>query len=226
MIRSATLNLKTLQHGDSFFPSAAVSFSWGLEAMVNSKTVTNATHVAEFLSSHLFDRWLNFDRPIIHYARTEVMLEKIIDLDHLVHAQCLPAEQRSGSIKMGSAILNVHKELETPGANDLIEEISKGNFYGHLSVVQGFLWQKINLELAHIDLISVHSICMNILSAAVRLSVVGYLDAQKIYTNLQPNIIPFLDTAAPEINQLHSFTPQIDIASMNHESDEMRMFSN
>ena len=81
MIRSATLNLKTLQHGDSFFPSAAVSFSWGLEAMVNSKTVTNATHVAEFLSSHLFDRWLNFDRPIIHYARTEVMLEKIIDLD-------------------------------------------------------------------------------------------------------------------------------------------------
>jgi urease accessory protein len=67
---------------------------------------------------------------------------------------------------------------------------------------------------------------MNILSAAVRLSVVGYLDAQKIYTNLQPNIIPFLDTAAPEINQLHSFTPQIDIASMNHESDEMRMFSN
>jgi len=44
--------LAVLQFGDSFFPSGAVSFSWGLEGLFDSGVVTDADAVSAFVIGH------------------------------------------------------------------------------------------------------------------------------------------------------------------------------
>ena len=41
--------LNVLQHGDSFFPSGSVSFSWGLEAMAGSGSLATSDDVQAFI---------------------------------------------------------------------------------------------------------------------------------------------------------------------------------
>ena len=66
--------LAVLQFGDSFFPSGAVSFSWGLEGLSDSGVVTDADAVRAFVIGQLRARWAEFDRPVVvaaHRARIE-----------------------------------------------------------------------------------------------------------------------------------------------------------
>ena len=67
--------LAVLQFGDSFFPSGAVSFSWGLEGLSDSGVVTGADEVRAFVIGQLRARWAEFDRPVVvaaHRARMDL----------------------------------------------------------------------------------------------------------------------------------------------------------
>ena len=59
---AAADQLALLQHGDSFFPSGAVSFSWGLETLAEDGRVATAADVAAFLEGQLRWRWATCDR--------------------------------------------------------------------------------------------------------------------------------------------------------------------
>ena len=60
--------LMLLQHSDSAFPSGAVSFSWGLETLVNRGIVTKADDVQAFLYAQLTARWASLDRIMLVHA--------------------------------------------------------------------------------------------------------------------------------------------------------------
>ena len=60
--------LMLLQHSDSAFPSGAVSFSWGLETLVNRGIVAKADDVQAFLNAHLTARWASLDRIMLVHA--------------------------------------------------------------------------------------------------------------------------------------------------------------
>ena len=57
--------LALLQYGDSFFPSGAVSFSWGLEGLASRGAVETEEDVKGFVVGQLDARWAHFDRAII-----------------------------------------------------------------------------------------------------------------------------------------------------------------
>ena len=88
--------LAVLQFGDSFFPSGAVSFSWGLEGLSDSGVVTDADAVRAFVIGQLRARWAEFDRPVVvaaHQAR--MSLEDVTAIDAQVELQSPCAELRS-----------------------------------------------------------------------------------------------------------------------------------
>ena len=60
--------LALLQHGDSFFPSGAVSFSWGLEMLKQDDFVTSKDDVENFLINQLAERWTPFDRVVLAHT--------------------------------------------------------------------------------------------------------------------------------------------------------------
>jgi len=78
--------LAVLQFGDSFFPSGAVSFSWGLEGLSDCGVVADADAVRAFVIGQLRARWAEFDRPVVvaaHQAR--MSLEEVAAITPHVH---------------------------------------------------------------------------------------------------------------------------------------------
>lgn len=227
MTEAAAGTLSVLQHADSMFPSGAVSFSWGLEALVNRGVVTGRETLSEFMAAHVRGRWAGLDRPAIAHAHAAGDdLDRLARLDRLVEAQSLGTEQRMGSTRMGNAFLSVHRRLGTPPAADYARMVAQGRAFGHVPVVQGMLWRGLGFSRPQALAMAAHGLCTGMLGAAIRLSIVSHLDAQAIHSGLLPLIEEALSAPLCDPDEMHAFIPQIEIASMNHETDEMRLFVN
>ena len=119
--------LAVLQFGDSFFPSGAVSFSWGLEGLSDSGVVTDADAVRAFVIGQLRARWAEFDRPVVVAAhRARMSLEEVAAIDAQVEMQSPCAELRSASRRMGEAMLSVFARLGIGEAADLSRDGEAG----------------------------------------------------------------------------------------------------
>lgn len=222
-----TLGLTLLQHGDSFFPSGAVSFSWGLETLFDERAVTSPEDLIEFLATQLRNRWATSDRCALGAAhKAGGDLEQVISVDHSVEVQCLASELRSGSRRTGLALLTMHKKLNTPLAAQYYQFVRKEIAPGHLAVIQGLVWHQLGLELIQAEYLSVHTLLTGLLGAAVRLGIVGHVDAQKALQNLQLVAYEILARPAPALEQMAAFTPQAEIAVMRHEIADVRLFAN
>ncbi|ODS03346.1 hypothetical protein AUC71_10190 [Methyloceanibacter marginalis] len=74
---------------------------------------------------------------------------------------------------------------------------------------------------------SAHAATVGLLGAAVRLGIVGHLDAQRILTKAHAvikNIVANLP--ASDLDQLLSYAPAAEIAAMRHETRDARLFFN
>ena len=227
MPENPAIMLAALQHADTVFPSGSVSFSWGLEALYNRGMVASSAAVGAFAAAHIRGKWANLDRVMmVHAHRAREDLESIAVLDALTEAQSLSAEQRLGSSRMGEAFLRSHRKLGTPMADDYAALIRRDEAYGHIAVLQGLIWGQIGFDVEQVQAMAAHGICSSLLSAAVRLSIIGHVDAQAIHSGLLPLIAAIISQPVCRVEEAHSFIPQIEIASMNHETDEMRLFVN
>jgi urease accessory protein len=74
--------------------------------------------------------------------------------------------------------------------------------------------------------VAAYQLCAAFAAAAVRLGIVGHVDAQRILTALRPQIARVLETPAPTVDEIGAFTPAADIAMMRHEVATVRLFSN
>lgn len=226
MAKGALL-LRILQEADSFFPSGAVSFSWGLETLCSEGWVTKESEVEDFLLAQFTYRWASFDRiAVIEAAKVSRFTSKIVEVDRMVEAQTLPDELRSGSRRNGCGLLSVHAKLGTPGAKDYLAGVRASVGFGHVSVMQGFLWRRRGISSDEAVLLSAHVLCVGILGAAVRLGVIGHIGAQNILTKLQPTIDRLATRPVTSLDEIHCFLPQAEIASMRHETAAARLFAN
>jgi urease accessory protein len=219
--------LRLLQESDSFFPSGAVSFSWGLETLHSDGVISTESEVENFLAAQLTYRWSTFDRVIVmEAARAFQSLTTIAAADRLVDAQTLPEELRSGSRRNGCGLLSIHAKLGTARAEEYLEWVRSGNGIGHFAVMQGFLWGNRGISCSQAALLSAHVLCVGILGAAVRIGAVGHIGAQKILSRLQPSIARLATSSPGALTEIHSFMPQAEIASMRHEIAATRLFAN
>lgn len=219
--------LVTLQHADSFFPSGAVSFSWGLEALRADGLVRSADDVALFAAGQLRHRWATADRPVLAatYAAGDD-LEVVAAIDRLQDAMALPLELRVGSRRMGAALLGVHARLETPNAAAYHSHVVAQRAPGHVAVVQGLVWRGIGLDAEVAIGVGAHCFCIGMIGAALRLGIIGHLDGQRLLARLRDLIVELQATPIPSLNEISTFTPACDIAFMRHEVQPGRLFAN
>ncbi|TDI56390.1 MAG: urease accessory protein UreF [Alphaproteobacteria bacterium] len=220
-------DLILLQHGDSFFPSGAVSFSWGLETLTEDGRVQSADSVSEFLVNQIRYRWATNDRAALAAAHgAGADLVAVVSIDRLVEAQMLASELRDGSRRTGRALLSMHDKLETPLARMFLDRVRAGHTPGHAAVVQGLVWRGVGLTLSQAERLSAHTLCIGFLGAALRLGIIGHVDAQRILRVAQDAIVDIVRQMAPPINEMSAFTPEAEIAAMRHETAETRLFAN
>jgi urease accessory protein len=219
--------LAALQYADSFFPSGSIAFSWGLETLRADGEIVSPDQVAQFLEGQLVHRWATFDAPVLVAAmRAGGRFDRLADLDDLVEAMTLATELRDGSRRAGASLLKVHTGLGTPGAADYRRAITERKARGHLPVVQGLLWNATGLSEEACRAVSAHTLCTGIVGAALRLGLIGHLDAQKILLHVRPVLVDLLRLPAGEIEALCAYTPHAEIAAMRHEVQDSRLFAN
>ena len=220
-------DLVLLQHGDSFFPSGTVSFSWGLETLAEDGQVHSVGSFSDFLVNQIRYRWATSDRAALAAAYgAGADLEAVIGIDLLVDAQILACELREGSRRTGRALLSVHDKLGTPLAREFQDRVRAGDAPGHAAVVQGLVWRGVGLTLGQAELLSAHTLSIGLLGAAVRLGIIGHVDAQRILLVAREALVEILRETAPSIGEMSTFTPEAEIAVMRHETAETRLFAN
>lgn len=225
--------LSALQHADSFFPSGGVSFSQGLETLYADREVKDADSLAEFVEGQLLHRWQPFDALALVIAhRSAADLDALAQIDAAFEAMSLATELREGSRRAGGALLSVHEKLGTTQAIAYRQRISEKKAFGHLPVAQGLVWGCSGVSVTHARAISAHLLCTGLVSAALRLGLIGHLDAQRVLLRVRPVMIDLLDEAWPErasVDDLFDFsayTPATEIAAMRHEIQDARLFAN
>ena len=226
--------LRTLQLADSFFPTGAYAHSQGLEGMVALDWVRNAREVGEYVADLLTGAVLPSDGvALLHAHRCAGAgdLATVIEIDRLLHAMKLPEEMRRASTQGGRRYLDESFALlATGGVPAAFEEyraaVTRGQAPGNCAVAFGVsTWaQGIAAETALFGFC--HTLAVGVLGAAQRLLPFTHGEAQAVLRSLHSNVTGGL----AEIQDLHwrdmtSFTPWADIASMRHETSEIRMFA-
>jgi len=222
-----TTLLTALQYADSFFPSGGTAFSWGLEALCADRQVTSADEVRRFLEGQLRHRWATCDRVFLAAAhRASKDLDAVAALDRVLEAMTLPRELREGAVRAGGALLGVHERLGTAGAADYRTRVRAGQAPGHLPVVQGLLLAGVGLDERIASTVSAHALSVSVVGAALRLSIITHVDAQRILTAVRGLLAELLAEPVVDVTHATVYTPATDVAAMRHESQTARLFAN
>jgi urease accessory protein len=199
--------LTVLQFGDSFFPSGAVSFSWGMEGLSDKGVVTDAAAVRAFLIGQLRARWAEFDRPVVvaaHLAR--LSLQDVAAIDHQVDIQTPCAD-------IGEAAT-------------YRERVKQGDALGHLPAMQGYLWGRAGLSERDAVALSAHTFSTGLLGAGIRLGCLSHIDAQQTLMEARQEAARLAALPVPTVGELSAYAIQAEIAVMQHVNNAQRVFAN
>lgn len=217
--------LIALQFGDSGFPSGGFAFSWGLEGLAADGLANDASDVVEIAEEQLIYRWNSMDRVLLHRAYAAADVAAVAAVDVQADTATLSAQMRIGSRRAGRALLGTSARLGHMAAREFRERTNVDARLGHLPVVQGLVFKAAGLTLPMAEMLSGWAVVSGLTSAAVRLGLIGHIEAQEAAMSLQPVLARMLAAAVPADQQLASFTPLTDIAVSRGASRHMRMFA-
>jgi urease accessory protein len=216
-----------LQHGDSFFPSGGIPFSWGLETLAAERRLESARDVGRFVEGQLTSRWGTCDRPALAAAyRAADRLDEVVTVDNELDALALSREMREGGRRAGGALLDVHSSLETPRAGAYRDLVHAGEAPAQLAAVQGLVWRGVGLTEEAACAVSAHVASVGLVGAAIRLNLIGHIDGQRILSEMRTVIRRLLAAPVVSFELVSSYVPAAEIAMMRHETGRVRMFAN
>ncbi len=216
--------LLALQMGDSAFPSGGFAFSWGLETLKAEGLAVDGGGVLAFARTQLARRWATADRVWLRRAATATAVADLAALDREVEAMTLARELRQGSRRAGRSLLRAHASSPSPTVAGYRAAVAAGRALGHLPAVQGAVWRAVGLDMAAIEAVSAWTLAAAIAQTAVRLALMGPLEAQAMLATLRGEMAGLLESRPP--SRPHAFAPAAEIAAMRHETGTARLFAN
>lgn len=220
--------LVALQHADSQFPSGGFAFSQGLEASSQLAGRLGPFDFSGFVEVQLRHRWASADRvALVRAHRIGDDLPRLVELDREVEASTFVEGLRAGSRRNGTALLTTHCRIATPGAAAYRRMMREDGAPGHLAVIQGLVWRALGIDEATAVSMSGYQAVASLTTAAVRLSLVGAIEAQALLARALPIVAELSDAAVADDEPLQSFTPLAEIAVALHAATGgQRLFSN
>ncbi|MCS0496476.1 urease accessory protein UreF [Ancylobacter sp. MQZ15Z-1] len=221
----------TLWQADSAFPNGGFAFSNGVEGLAELGERLDGEGLAGVLAMTLTHRWMGMDRIAVALAfAAGADMDRLTEIDRRLDAATLPAPQRTGSRRNGLAFLTAHARIGTPSAAELKRQVERRHMPGHLPVMQGAVWRACGLDAQSALAASAYGVAAGMVSAAVRLGLVGAVEAQRCLGLTLPLLARLVDEAgragALTCDDFESLTPMLDIATMRHASSDVRLFSN
>jgi urease accessory protein len=220
-----SMTLALLQYGDSAFPAGGFAFSWGIEGLAADGLLETAVDLEDVVQEQLAHRWNSFDRILLRRAFGAQALDEIAAIDRLAEAATPSAQMREGSRRAGRALLGVSARLGHISAIRYREAIAGDRGLGHLPVGQGLVYRDAGLSIEAAELLAGWTLIAALASAAVRLGIVGHIEAQHVMTQARRALEAMLAKAPAADAKLSSFTPLADIALSRNPARGVRMFA-
>jgi urease accessory protein len=221
--------LSLLQFTDGLFPAGAYAHSFGLECSVQSGEVRDAAGVEAFLRAYLEGCAGPTDAVALlcaSRAATSNNLANCLALDEMLDAMKTPSELRDASRQMGRQTLRVATHLP---CNSFLEEF--GNAVaneitpGHHAIVFGTIGGRLGWDALEMAGAYLYSTSAALVGAALRLLPLGQLAGQRILWSVSPLIATLAGDAQNKNEQdMWSFAPALEIASMRHALLDARLF--
>jgi urease accessory protein len=221
--RAQTLAL--LQLGDSAYPAGGFAFSWGLEGLMADGLLGGRSELDEVIADQLARRWATMDRILLRRAFAAESCEAIAAVDRIAEAGTAAAEMREGSRRAGRALLGVWGKLDGALSVSYRQVVASDARLGHLPIVQAVVARDAGFSLDAAELMSGWTLITGLVSAAVRLGLIGHIDAQRSQSAARMLLTDLLAETPPADAEPASFTPFIDIAIARGPLRHIRMFT-
>lgn len=222
--------LAALQLADSFYPTGMYAHSHGLEGMVHRGMIRTPSDVEDFLRNQL--RWavLPSDGVAVlnaHRAASHGDLNTLLAMDRMLHALKSPAELRAGSTHVGRRLIAETSHLTLSDVAAAFRgRVTDGESPGNAAVALGVVSQALDIPEMLALTAFCHSHSISVVGAALRLLPVTHTAVQDILHRLHPLIAEGARSIGDRPwQEMTAFTPELDIVSMNHESDDLRLFA-
>ena len=217
--------LALLQLGDSAYPAGGFAFSWGIEGLAADGMLANRNELDRVIADQLTRRWATMDRILLRKAFQARTCKAIAEVDRLTEAGTPSDEMRDGSRRAGRALLGVWVKLEGPLSIAYRDQVSADARLGHLPIAQAVVGRDAGFSLDAAELVSGWTLVTGLVSAAVRLGIIGHIEAQQSQAAAR-GLLGELLADTPGADALPaSFTPFIDIAVSRGPLRHVRMFT-
>jgi urease accessory protein len=221
--------LSLLQFADGLFPAGAYAHSFGLEYYVQSSGVSDAAGLEHFLHAYLEGAVAPNDAVALLCAWRAAKLGDLascIALDEMLDAMKTSSELRDASRQMGRQTLRVANHLPCdPLLNELGRAVAEDKTPGHHPVVFGMIGAAMQWPAREMVGAYLYSTSAALVGAALRLIPLGQLAGQHVLWNLRPLIARLADESQDKTqDDMWSFAPALEIASMRHARLDARLF--
>jgi urease accessory protein len=221
--------LRLLQFSDGLFPAGAYAHSFGLETCVQSGRVKNGDDVASFLRAYLEGSAAPMDAIAALCSRQAAIRRDIsvcVRLDQMLEALKTAAELREASRQMGRQTLRILNELSADRfVVDFSSEVESGTAPCHHPVVFGIVAAILDWPPRETASAFLYSTSATIVGASLRLLPLGQLAGQRVLWSVGSVIAALAESLQSKTeDDMWSFTPELEIAAMRHESLDARLF--
>ncbi|MBI4497814.1 MAG: urease accessory protein UreF [Chloroflexi bacterium] len=162
-----------------------------------------------------------------HRAAAAGDLATVLAIDRVLHALKLPAELRAASCQAGRRLLAETSAFVSDAIPaDYRAAVSRGETPGSGAVALGVAAWALGIPAEMALLGFCHGYAVGVLGAAMRLLPLTHSQAQGILFRLHPLLADLAqEIATCPWQEMTAFTPEVDLAALGHEDDDLRMFA-
>jgi len=211
----------TWQVVDSAFPTGAFAHSWGLESAWQHGEIEGAPALEAFLEASIHQAG-HASMPLVNAAFDEP--GQLEALDELADAFLINSVANRASRTQGRTLMATAACVWPSRALDALQ-VRVDATSAHAAPVSGAVFGTLGLTRTATQRLVLFGAARGVLSAAVRLGIVGSYEAQR----LQQACAPWLDRVAEEcarltVKDLAQTAPLIDILQAGHDRLYSRLF--
>lgn len=209
------------------FPVGAFAYSHGLEWAVEAGLVRDAETLRAWAAHLLAQGAPRQDAVLLARAYRQAGDEAaLLETAELAAALKGTAELAQETVVQGGAFLRtVRAAWPAPRLDALATRCAREKLELALPVAVGLCAATHEIDLSATLRFFLHGVAANTVSAAIRLSMIGQTDGQRVTAALEPVILSIASQAeAADPDALWSAVPMVDWCSMRHETQHTRLF--
>ena len=217
--------LRMLQISDTAFPTGSFSHSMGLEAFAEAGELESAEDLQSLVGLHLNS--LATSDCVALRASYGAKIEELSRIDRLLSATKLTRELRAASSSTGKRfLLSVAAlGLKDVRLDEFISGVRAGETPGNLAVGYGVAAPVLGLDLEEVLLAYLYASAASLVAAGQKLIPLGGSAAQRVLFDLQEKIVWAAEKSREVVPEgMYAFSPTIDVRSMLHERQRVRLY--